>query len=64
VTDDKPPCTDCKHHALHRPAFLRTSLHADVCTHPSALRINEGSVWHIALARQRCKGRRHERKRV
>lgn len=63
MTDDRPPCVECRHHALHRPSFLSAAApHSDVCTHPSALRLNDGAAWHVNLARQRCAGKRWARK--
>lgn len=64
LIDDKPPCQQCVHARQHRPEFLSDRApFALVCSHPSALRINQGSVWSVALARPICKGRRFEHKR-
>jgi hypothetical protein len=61
MTDDKPPCNECKHSQGWKPEWLQTTALALVCTHPSALRLNEGAVWLASLARERCRGRRYER---
>jgi len=58
------PCTDCKHSAPHRPAFLSDRAPFGlVCQHKSAIRINLGSVWACSIAREACRGRRFEAKR-
>lgn len=63
LRDDKPPCEECRWQQWHRPDFLRTAMKGSVCAHPSALRLNPaGSVWHVSLAREVCKGRRWEKK--
>ena len=64
VKDDKPPCQQCLHARQHKPEFLSARApYAWVCSHPSALRINDGSVWSITLTRPICKGKRFEHKR-
>jgi hypothetical protein len=64
IRDDKPPCTQCTYAKQHKPAFLsERAPFVWVCTHASALRINDGSVWSVNIARPVCKGRRFEHKR-
>ena len=60
MTDDKPACADCRHSTRWKPEWLRTEALALVCTHKSALRLNEGAVWLASIAREVCRGRRWE----
>lgn len=60
MTDNRPDCTDCRHSTRWKPEWLATSALALVCTHKSALRINQGAVWLASLAREVCRGRRWE----
>jgi hypothetical protein len=61
-TDDRPLCAECRNSTEWKPDWLQTPATALVCTHPSALRINQGAVWLASLAREICRGRRFERK--
>ena len=64
MPDEAPPCEQCRHARQYRPDFLSPAAPAAlVCTHPSALRINDGAVWAVTLAREDCKGVRHKRQR-
>jgi hypothetical protein len=61
--DDKSDCSQCKHCKQHKPEFLSAHTPAvPVCTHPSALRLNQGAVWSVTLARPICRGKRFERR--
>ena len=61
--DDKPECELCVHQKLHKLEFLLKSVPASVCTHPSALKYNDGSVWSVRIARELCRGRKFEPKK-
>jgi hypothetical protein len=62
MTDDRPPCAECRNSDHWKPEWLQTTALALVCRHPSALRLNGGAVWLASIAREICKGRRFERK--
>ena len=61
--DDKPECEKCVHQKFHRLEFLPKELSTSVCTHPSALKYNNGSVWSVSIARELCRGRKFELKK-
>jgi hypothetical protein len=64
MTDDRPPCAECRHSTRWKPEWLESQALALVCTHASAKRINLGAVWLASLAREVCKGRRWEKSHV
>jgi hypothetical protein len=60
--DDDPPCATCSHfHAgPMNAAWANPAVTHRLCRHPSAAKYGAGGEWAAVLARELCKGRRHE----